>query len=49
MSAVTRNYLYWTHAATTGCFSKYFEPFALAGLSLTGTGVGLSRFSDGER
>ena len=30
-------------------FPKYFEPFALAGLSLTGTGVGLSRFSDGER
>ena len=29
-------------------FPQYFEPFAFAGSSLTGIGVGLSRFSDGE-
>ena len=29
-------------------FPQYFEPFACAGLSLTGTGVGVSRFSTGE-
>ena len=29
-------------------FPQYFKPFARAGLALTGIGVWLSRFSDGE-
>ena len=39
---------YRTHAATPAVFPKHFTPFARAGLSLTGIGVGRSHGVAGE-